>query len=105
MTSRFFFNGRYKDPESNGYAGQFRHTAGMISLDAKYVDPFGLGCDIDKVDPSRPGVYEIATKKRVVFKSRPKISVEMNKEEIDKKCLRLLKSTATLKALGGYLSQ
>ena len=105
ITGKFFFNGSYKDLEKKSYSGPFGLTGGVISPDAKYVDPFGLGCDFDKVNHSQPGVYDISTGKRVVFKSNPAISVAMNKEEIDKKCRQLLNATAALRDLGGYLSK
>ncbi|HDT4440254.1 TPA: hypothetical protein RO454_005121, partial [Escherichia coli] len=95
----------YRDLEKKSYSGPFDLVSGVISPDAKYVDPFGLGCDIDKVNHSIPHVYEISTAQRVAFKSDPALSAIINKEQIDKKCRQLLKASASLKDLGGYLSQ
>lgn len=50
-------------------------------------------------------MYEISTAQRVVFKSDPALSAIINKEQIDKKCRQLLKESASLQDLGGYLSQ
>ena len=105
ITGRFFYNGSYRDLEKKSYSGPFDLVSGVISPDAKYVDPFGLGCDIDKVNHSIPHVYEISTAQRVAFKSDPALSAIINKEQIDKKCRQLLKASASLKDLGGYLSQ
>ncbi|HFM2956906.1 TPA: hypothetical protein ACG62P_005175, partial [Escherichia coli] len=67
ITGRFFYNGSYRDLEKKSYSGPFDLVSGVISPDAKYVDPFGLGCDIDKVNHSIPHVYEISTAQRVAF--------------------------------------
>lgn len=101
LSGKYFFSGNYNNAFLNGYAGEFDLTSGVISPNAKYVDPFGLGCDINKVDGSRPGVYEMATGRRVVFNMEEKET----KEDIARKCRLLLDGSAKLQELGGYLSK
>lgn len=101
LSGKYFFSGNYSNAVLNGYAGVFDFTSGVVSPDAKYVDPFGLGCDINEVDDGRPGVYEMTTGKRVIFDAQEKITTE----DIGNKCRKLLDGVATLQELGGRLSK
>lgn len=94
IKSKGFEGGEDSDNEDSTFYLSDIGYGGRISLNGRYVYPSDLDCSID----SFPGVWDLVTRKKVVFTKN-----NLSNEDVEFKCKALFNGEAELGTLGGKL--
>ncbi|MCE9949726.1 hypothetical protein [Hafnia paralvei] len=96
VKSKGFEGGEDSDNEDSTFYLSDIGYGGRISLNGRYVYPSDLDCSID----SFPGVWDLVTRKKVVFTKN-----NLSNEDVEFKCKALFNGETELEVLGGKLIQ